>query len=240
MSYVAKKIDCATDLLIANSTVPILQCNTVLPGLYLITVIDLPGTYSLYPRRADEWVSYKQLMSPPEGESVDLAVVVVDATALRRNLLFVSQVIDLKIPVVVALTMTDLAKKRGLHINTSELSREMQVPVVSMNARTGKGVDELKTTIAQVLLKSFVAKDFFNVSSLAEGPIAEARTLFPNQSDYALVHILINHERFDLENNIQDRVESIEKKHDFNHTKIQAEDIQLRYKRIREIKKNYK
>lgn len=200
-----------------------------------VTVIDLPGTYSLYPRRADEWVSYKQLMSPPEGESVDLAVVVVDATALRRNLLFVSQVIDLKIPVVVALTMTDLAKKRGLHINTSELSREMQVPVVSMNARTGKGVDELKTTIAQVLLKSFVAKDFFNVSSLAEGPIAEARTLFPNQSDYALVHILINHERFDLENNIQNDVESIEKKHDFNHTKIQAEDIQLRYKRIREI-----
>ncbi len=200
-----------------------------------VTVIDLPGTYSLYPRRADEWVSYKQLMSPPEGESVDLAVVVVDATALRRNLLFVSQVIDLKIPVVVALTMTDLAKKRGLHINISELSREMQVPVVSMNARTGKGVDELKTTISQVLLKSFVAKDFFTVSSLAEGPIAEARAIFPNQSDYALVHILINHERFDLENNIQDRVESIEKKHDFNHTKVQAEDIQQRYKRIREI-----
>lgn len=76
-----------------------------------ITVIDLPGAYSLYPRRSDEWVSYKQLMSPVEGEQVDLAVVVVDATALRRNLLFVSQVIDLKIPVVVALTMTDLAKK---------------------------------------------------------------------------------------------------------------------------------
>ena len=145
-----------------------------LPNKQDITVLDLPGTYSLYPRRSDEWVSYKQLMSPVEGEEVDLAVVVVDATALRRNLLFVSQVIDLKIPVVVALTMTDLAKKRGLHINTRELSREMQVPVVSVNARTGKGIEDLKATICQVLLNNFTAKDFFPVSSLAEEPIAEA------------------------------------------------------------------
>lgn len=200
-----------------------------------ITVLDLPGTYSLYPRRADEWVSYKQLMSPDEGEGVDLAVVVVDATALRRNLLFVSQVIDLKIPVVIALTMTDLAKKRGLHINTTGLSREMQVPVVSVNARTGKGIEELKTTISQVLVNNFIAKDFFPVSSLAEGPITEARLVLPNKSDYAVVHHLINHEQFVLNSEVQERIESIERKYDFNHTKIQAEDIQQRYKRIREI-----
>jgi len=87
------------------------------------TVIDLPGAYSLYPRRSDEWVSYKQLMSPAAGEGVDIAIVVVDATALRRNLLFVSQVIDLKIPVVVALTMMDIAKKRGIRVNIDQLSR---------------------------------------------------------------------------------------------------------------------
>ena len=206
-----------------------------LPNKQDITVIDLPGTYSLYPRRADEWVSYKQLMSPGDGEGVDLAVVVVDATALRRNLLFVSQVIDLKIPVVVALTMTDLAKKRGLRINTTELSREMQVPVVSVNARTGKGIEDLKTTMSQVLVNNFIAKDFFPVSSLAEGPIAEARLVLPNKSDYTLIHHLINHEQFDLDGDVQDRIERIEKKYDFNHTKIQAEDIQQRYKRIRDI-----
>ena len=206
-----------------------------LPNKQDITVIDLPGTYSLYPRRADEWVSYKQLMSPGDGEGVDLAVVVVDATALRRNLLFVSQVIDLKIPVVVALTMTDLAKKRGLRINTTELSREMQVPVVSVNARTGKGIEDLKTTMSQVLVNNFIAKDFFPVSSLAEEPIAEARLVLPNKSDYTLIHHLINHEQFDLDGDVQDRIERIEKKYDFNHTKIQAEDIQQRYKRIRDI-----
>ncbi|MFZ9686826.1 MAG: ferrous iron transport protein B [Chitinophagaceae bacterium] len=198
-------------------------------------VIDLPGTYSLYPRRSDEWVSYKQLMSPSEGEKIDVAIVVVDATALRRNLLYVSQVIDLKIPVVVALTMTDVAKKRGIKVNVAQLSREMQVPIVSVNARSGKGIEDLKTTLSQVLENGVNAKDFFSISSIADEPIKEARLLLPSLSDYALVHHLINHESFDLPADTQTKIENIERKFDFNHNKIQAEDIQQRYKRIGEI-----
>lgn len=206
-----------------------------LSGKEEVTVTDLPGTYSLYPRRSDEWVSYKQLMSPSKGEEIDLAVVVADATALRRSLLFVSQVIDLKIPVVVALTMNDIAKKRGIKINAVELSREMQVPVVNVNARSGKGIEDLKTTVLQLLGSSVVAKDFFPVRSLAEQAVVEAKEILPGSSDYSLIHHLINHESFELPENIQKKIESIEKKYDFNHTKIQAEDIQQRYKRIRQV-----
>ena len=206
-----------------------------LSGKEEVTVTDLPGTYSLYPRRSDEWVSYKQLMSPSKGEEIDLAVVVADATALRRSLLFVSQVIDLKIPVVVALTMNDIAKKRGIKINAVELSREMQVPVVNVNARSGKGIEDLKTTVLQLLGSSVVAKDFFPVRSLAEQAVVEAKEILPGSSDYSLIHHLINHESFELPENIQKKIESIEKKYDFNHTRIQAEDIQQRYKRIRQV-----
>ncbi len=206
-----------------------------LSGKEGVTVTDLPGTYSLYPRRSDEWVSYKQLMSPSKGEEIDLAVVVADATALRRSLLFVSQVIDLKIPVVVALTMNDIAKKRGIKINAVELSREMQVPVVNVNARSGKGIEDLKTTVLQLLGSSVVAKDFFPVRSLAEQAVVEAKEILPGSSDYSLIHHLINHESFELPENIQKKIESVEKKYDFNHTKIQAEDIQQRYKRIRQV-----
>lgn len=197
--------------------------------------MDLPGTYSLYPRRSDEWVSYKQLMSPSKGEEIDLAVVVADATALRRSLLFVSQVIDLKIPVVVALTMNDIAKKRGIKINTVELSREMQVPVVNVNARSGKGIEDLKTTLTQVLGNTVIAKDFFPVGSLAADAVNEAKEILPASSDYSVIHHLINHESFDLPVSIQEKIENIERKYDFNHTKIQAEDIQQRYKRIRQV-----
>ena len=206
-----------------------------LPNKQDCIVLDLPGTYSLYPRRSDEWVSYKQLMTPEKGESVDLAVVVVDASNLRRNLLYVSQVIDLKIPVVVALTMVDLAKKRGIKIDVDCLSREMQVPIVVVNARTGKGIEQLKSTVAQMLTIEVTGQDFFPIDALAKEAIGEMRELIPGLGNYGAIHHLINHESFELENGIQEKIEKIEEKYKFNHTKIQAEDIQLRYQKIRQV-----
>jgi ferrous iron transport protein B len=206
-----------------------------LPNKQDCIILDLPGTYSLYPRRSDEWVSYKQLMTPDKGESIDLAVVVADASNLRRNLLYVSQVIDLKIPVVVALTMVDLAKKRGIKIDVDCLSREMQVPVVVVNARTGKGIDQLKSTVAQMLNIEVNGQDFFPIDELAKEAIAEMRELIPSLGNYGAVHHLINHEAFELSTEIQGKIEAIEAKHKFNHTKIQAEDIQLRYQKIRQV-----
>jgi ferrous iron transport protein B len=204
-----------------------------LAGNSSCVVIDLPGTYSLYPRREDEWVSYKQMMYPDGGEKIDLAVVVADASNLRRNLLYVSQVIDLKIPVVVALTMTDLAKKRGISVDADRLAREMGVPVVVVNARTGKGVEQLKSTVSISLNNSIPGQDFYNIIDLAEGAITEVKQLLPYLSNYGAIHHLINHESFNLSIDQQTSIEKIEEKHGFNHTKIQAEDIQKRYQRIR-------
>jgi ferrous iron transport protein B len=78
------------------------------------TIIDLPGTYSLYPKRSDEWVAYKVLMGEDVDIKPDMIVLVADASNLKRNLLFCSQIIDLKIPVVIAFTMADMASKNGL------------------------------------------------------------------------------------------------------------------------------
>ena len=64
-------------------------------------MIDLPGTYSLYPRRLDEWVTYRVVMKEDEEIDPDLLDVVVDASNLKRNLLFCTQLLDLKQPVVV-------------------------------------------------------------------------------------------------------------------------------------------
>src|SRR6478609_9109748 len=91
------------------------------------TIIDLPGTYSLYPRRADEWVAYKVLMGADEDIHPDVILLVADASNLKRNLLFCSQIIDLKYPVVVALTMMDIARKKGYEIDINELERELGV-----------------------------------------------------------------------------------------------------------------
>ena len=93
------------------------------------TLIDLPGTYSLYPKRSDEWVAYKVLLQQDEDIKPDMVLLVADASNLKRNLLFCSQIIDLKIPVVMALSMTDLAKNKGTEIDINGLERELGVPV---------------------------------------------------------------------------------------------------------------
>ena len=113
------------------------------------TLIDLPGTYSLYPRRADEWVSYKVLLNQDKTIKPEMVVLVADASNLKRNLLFCSQIIDLKIPVVVALSMMDLAKKNGTQIDIEGLEKELGVMVVTVNPRKDKGIPQLKKAIEQ-------------------------------------------------------------------------------------------
>lgn len=200
-------------------------------------VIDLPGTYSLYPRRADEWVSYKVLLRQDKENTANVIVVVADASNLKRNLLFCTQIIDLKAPVVIALTMMDLAKKKGIKVDIAALERELGVPVVSVNPRKNKGIAQLKKTIkltAENLYKAPI-RDFINNKNLAEGPVEEVKKLIPALSDYESIHYLINHESFHLDNGLQDSIENIEQKHQFNHTKTQAEEILQRYSRIKQV-----
>ena len=124
-----------------------------LPGNRDAVILDLPGSYSLYPRRADEWVAYRALMEADNKEGIDLIIVVADASNLRRNLLYVSQVIDLDKPVIVALTMMDLARKKGIKIDLEKLSAELNVPVVQINPRKNTGMVELDKAIAGELQK---------------------------------------------------------------------------------------
>jgi len=200
-------------------------------------VIDLPGTYSLYPRRLDEWISYKVLLNQDKDIKADVIVAVADASNLKRNLLFCTQIIDLKAPMVIALTMMDLAKRKGIKIDIAELERELGVPVIVVNPRKGKGISQLKKVIEQTALQLYhaPARDFIENKQLAAEPIGDLQKIFPALSDYTAMHYLMNHESFDFNNNMQETIENIERKHDFNRTKTQAEEILQRYNRIKRI-----
>lgn len=202
-----------------------------------VTIIDLPGTYSLYPKKADEWLAYKILLNQDESVKPDMVVLVADASNLKRNLLFCSQIIDLKIPVVVALTMMDLANRKGTQIDIPGLERELQVPIIPVNPRKNKGIAPLKKAIELALEKIQQAppKDFIDSNNLAPDAIKEMKTIFPAISNYRAIHYLINHENFTLNNNLQEEIENIEIKNKFNPTKTQAEEIMQRYGRIKHI-----
>lgn len=210
--------------------------STSLSGT-MAEVIDLPGTYSLYPKRVDEWVSYKILLNQDKKLTTDVVVVVADASNLKRNLLFCTQIIDLKLPVVIALSMMDLAKRKGIRIDIAELERELGVPVVAVNPRKNKGITQLKKTIEQIAGRPYhiPVRDFIENKILAEAPIEEIKKHFPQLSDYKAIHYLINHESFDFDSTMQDTIESIEQKNNFNPTKTQAEEILQRYARIKHI-----
>lgn len=200
-------------------------------------MIDLPGTYSLYPRRADEWVAYKVMMGMDADVSADVILLVADASNLKRNLLFASQILDLKYPVVVALTMNDLAAKKGIKVDVEGLATELGVPVVAVNPRKGKGLAQLKKTLAQSIKLNLKApaRDFIGNKNLAAQPISDIQKIFPQLSDYASIHYLINHENFPFDDKMQDTIENIEIAGKFNPTKTQAEEIMQRYTRIRHI-----
>ena len=200
-------------------------------------LIDLPGTYSLYPRRADEWVAYKVLMGADSDIKADLVLLVADASNLKRNLLFCSQIIDLKIPVVIALTMNDIAAKKDIEIDINGLEAELGIPVVAVNPRKNKGLAELKKVLAQTakINPKIHVRDFMNTKKLAAPAIEAVQKLFPRLSDYAAVHYLINHENFPLDTVAQNAIEKIEFDTKFNPTKTQAEEIMQRYTRIRQI-----
>lgn len=206
-------------------------------GELTANIIDLPGTYSLYPKRLDEWVSYRVLMEQDTDIKADVYVIVVDASNLKRNLLFCTQIIDLKKPVVLALTMVDLAKRKGIQIDLSELERELGVPVVSVNPRKHKGIPQLKKAIEQTAsnLYKIPARDFIDNKALAAGPIMDVQEVLADLSDYEAIHFLINHEHFKLSDSMQETIESIERKHNFNHTKTQADEILQRYSRIKRV-----
>ncbi len=204
---------------------------------YSATLIDLPGTYSLYPRRSDEWVAYKVLMNNDVEITADVVLLVVDASNLKRNLLFCTQILDLHIPVVVALSMNDIAAKKGIKIDIEGLETELGVPVIEVNPRKNKGLAQLKKMLQLVANqpKKKLQRDFINNKNLAPHSIEQIQNIMPMLNDYTSIHYLINHQAFPLDEDVQVAIEKIEASTKFNATKTQAEEVLQRYQRIKLI-----
>ncbi len=197
-------------------------------------IIDLPGTYSLYPKSADEQVTYEVLLNQKSADRPNLIIVIADASNLKRNLLFCSQIIDLKIPVVIALTMMDIAKQKGITIDTAELSKMMGVPVVVVNPRRNKGISPLKNTISDIQQAKHVPlPDFIDIDSITGEWLHEIKLLCGLDSNYAALHVACNYNELKYINAAQRiRIGALLGEAGFYKSKIQAEEIIQRYKRI--------
>jgi len=130
-------------------------------------LVDLPGIYSLSALSRDEVIARDYIMS---GEA-DLIVNIVDASNPDRNLYLTSRLLEMQVPVVVALNMTDVAAEKGIETDVAELSQRLATPVIPLVASRGEGVGELKDAIA---------------AGVAEKRIAGKRVTYPEVLDKAI------------------------------------------------------
>ncbi|QDU97561.1 ferrous iron transport protein B [Lignipirellula cremea] len=120
-----------------------------------LSLIDLPGSYSLAPRSPDEMVAVDVLLGRrADTPQPDMVLCIIDASNLERNLYLVSQVLEVGLPMVIALNMIDVAEERGITIDIPALEKKIGVPVIPIQANRKQGLDGLRTALANAVGKT--------------------------------------------------------------------------------------
>ena len=206
-----------------------------LPDKRTVQIIDLPGTYSFYPKSRDERIVMDALADKNNSAHPDLIVFVADASNLKRNLLLYSQVADLKIPIIIALNMMDLAKRSGIEISVNELALKLGVQVVPISARKQEGIDQLKLAISH---SSSIPLQLpsIEVEALAPELIKKIQADLYVEHPYVALQLAHQHEQLTFlsaEQNTQ--VEEIKKEFSFHSQKLQAGETIARYNFINDV-----
>ncbi len=198
-------------------------------------IIDLPGTYSLYPKSPDEQLVSDILLNAKDAWHPDLVVVVVDTTNLKRNLLLFSQVQDLHLPVILVLNMMDVARQSGLRVDLAALRQSLNATVIATNARTGEGISELKREIVSWTNRK-PADIFTDNPDFASELTRGIREKFGLPNDYVAAQYAhhAKNARF-LANGDKEWIGNLSEKYGFQPQQWQAKETLARFEQIRKI-----
>ncbi|MET4083303.1 ferrous iron transport protein B [Pedobacter sp. UYP30] len=209
--------------------------SSKLPDGSVVEVVDLPGTYSLYPKSNDERIVFQVLADKTNSSHPDVVVLVVDASNLKRNMLLYSQVADLGIPMILALNMTDLSDKQNIYIHVNKLADKLGIQVIPISARSNTGIEKLKIAIAHTtkIPTQLAAVD---IDFLAPEAIEHAKKIIGTDNDYYALQVLHQHRYLNnLSAEQQQKLTALETEYDFDSPKIQAAETIARYKRFGSI-----
>ncbi len=203
-----------------------------LSGKGEIELIDLPGIYSLYPRSTDEIIAFRVLCDPDNDDIPDAVIVIADASNLKRNLLLLTQVADLKLPVILVLNMIDVAQRNGLKIDLQGLQKKLNIPVIAVNARDKKGISELKDLLAEADMLS-PAYDTIDVRALAPAIIENIGSELGITNPYLAIQLAHRHTHYrKLSTEQNNLIETLERTHSFASQRVQTMETLERYKFI--------
>lgn len=204
-----------------------------------VQIIDLPGTYSIYPKSKDEHIVLETLLDKSNTNTYpDLIVFVADSTTLKRNLLLYTQIADLKIPIIIALNMTDLANKLGIKIAVDALSAKLGVQVVSISARSKEGIDQLKGAI-QYATKIPTQVDTIELITFEKevvGSVAQITQITHISQPYVALQQAHHYNQLSyLSDNEKLQIDKIVKSSTFHSQKLQAKETIARYNFINDV-----
>lgn len=156
--------------------------------------IDLPGTYSLYPKSPEEEITFQVLCDTNRENHSDVNILIVDASNLKRSLCLATQVIDLQKPCVMALNMMDIVEMDGVEINIDAMEKELGVKIIPINARKQIGIGNLKHAIIEVVTtNTFSTTEFVEVSQLSSDVVQKVQNLCDTTSPYNAFQIACNY-----------------------------------------------
>lgn len=205
---------------------------------HAVTAVDLPGTYSLYPKSADENVVIDILANPKHPDFPDVIVVVVDGSNLLRNLLLFTQVYDLGLPTILALNMLDVASDKNTTVNAVQLAMQLGVPVVNINARSGEGAKQLKSAIYQTLTDNASIKRslFYDPATKFPDLIEEVKQTYKLENNYLALQYICQHDTFSfLTVPFREKLDELIEKHQFNKQNFLSTETIDRYDKLRPI-----
>ncbi|MBC6365274.1 ferrous iron transport protein B [Algoriphagus sp. AK58] len=198
-------------------------------------ILDLPGTYSLFPNSEDEIIAHRVLNQTQLEKRPDYVLMVIDSTQLSRGLFLATQLIDLGINLAIILNMADVAEKKNIEIRTFELFKNLGVPILQTDARNQKGMDQIKNLISQ---RNFAkAPQFVDILDvLPASLIQKVKSKFSLEKDYQAYQMI----RFGTKDKAIDEADrswlnQLITKEGFNLEEAQLEETKIRYKKITDL-----
>lgn len=199
-----------------------------------ITLIDFPGTYSLYPTSMDERILLNVLTNPLDQNYPDAIVYVADVTNLEKHLLLLTQIMDLGIPCLLALSMSDIAEKKSISVDEKQLSSLLKIPVVTVSGRTGANLELLKTNFIQYLKpRESGLEPFYNFSEIEKKVTQQIASITGYKNPYLNKLFAHHHKELPSFNKAQkESISAICEEYGFENLSYQIKETMSRFDRF--------
>ncbi|GJM59624.1 ferrous iron transport protein B [Persicobacter diffluens] len=204
-----------------------------------VQIVDFPGTYSIYPRSADERVFFTEVTNPESDNFPDMAVVVVDAAHLKRNLLLFSQIKDMGVPAIIAMTMLDVLPEKD-QLDLELLAQKLDSPIIPVNGRNGEGMEELIAEIER--FEYHIPEPFLPMESYVHDDLFyRATAAFPDEHPYRVYQMMQQTDTYaGIGPEDIDIIDEIKENSSFKSHQLQAQETINRYRLLDDILREVK